>query len=35
MKQRGVLVAFAGTIVLALTTLLFGGRTAPPGDEAL
>jgi CubicO group peptidase (beta-lactamase class C family) len=34
MKQRGVLGALAGTIVLASAALLFGGET-PPSDETL
>ncbi|MGA7925543.1 MAG: serine hydrolase [Candidatus Sulfotelmatobacter sp.] len=36
MKKRGMLVAFAGIIVLASTALLFGGKTAiPPADQTL
>ena len=36
MKRRGVLVALAGTIVLASTALLFGKKTATqPADETL
>jgi CubicO group peptidase (beta-lactamase class C family) len=36
MKRRAVLVSLAGTIVLASTALLFGGKTAtPPADETL
>jgi len=36
MKQRAMLVALAGTIVLASTALLFGGKTAtPPADKTL
>ena len=35
MKKRGMLVAFVGTIVLASTALLFGGRAAAtPADES-
>ncbi len=34
MKQHGVLVALAGTIVLASNALLFGGKTpTPPANE--
>ncbi len=34
MKQRGVFVALAGTIVLTSTASLFGGKTAtPPADD--
>jgi hypothetical protein len=36
MKKGGMLVALAGTIVLASTALLVGGKTAPPpADETL
>jgi CubicO group peptidase (beta-lactamase class C family) len=36
MKRRAMLVSLAGTIVLASTALLFGGKTAtPPADETL
>jgi len=36
MKKRGMLVAVAGTTVLASTALLFGGKTAtPPAGETL
>lgn len=36
MKKRGMLIALAGTIVMASTTFLFGGKPAmPPSDDTL